>query len=50
MIHLAGEWRSSVGPLIALLVLRGVLVLLLWALVRIVTNLSTIIASIRVVA
>jgi hypothetical protein len=50
MIHLADEWRSSVGPLIALLVLRGMPVLLLWALVRIVTNLSTVIASIGVVA
>jgi hypothetical protein len=50
MIHLAGEWRSSVGPLIALLVLRGMPILLLWARVRIVTNLSTVIASIGVVA
>jgi hypothetical protein len=50
MIHLAGEWRSSIGPLVTLLVLRGLPVLLLWALVRIVTNLSTVIACIGVVA
>jgi hypothetical protein len=50
MIHLASEWRSSIGPLIALLGLWGMPVLLLQALVRIVTNLSTVIASIRVVA
>jgi hypothetical protein len=47
MIHFVGEQRSS-GPLVTLLVLRGQPVLLLWALVRIVSHLSTVVACIGV--
>jgi hypothetical protein len=48
MIHLASERRSSVGPLVTLLVLRGLPILLLWALVRIVSHLSIVVACIGV--
>jgi hypothetical protein len=49
MIHFPSVRRLSIGPLGAILVLWSLLVLLLGTLVSIMTNLSTVIASIGVV-
>jgi hypothetical protein len=49
MVHFPSVQRSSIGPLVAVLVLWSLRVLLLGTLVSIVANLSTAIASIRVV-
>jgi hypothetical protein len=49
MIHFPSVRGSSIGPLAIVLVLWGLRVLLLGTLVSIVTNLSTVIASIGVV-
>jgi hypothetical protein len=49
MVHFPYVRGLSIRPLVAVLVLSGLLVLLLGTLVSIVTNLSTVIASIGVV-
>jgi hypothetical protein len=49
MVHFSSVRRSSIGPVVVVLVLWSLLVLLLGTLVSIVTNLSTAIASIGVV-